>query len=258
MNQTVPGRINGIDVSSIQAITQDSANKIAASGFKFAYVQSSRYSSTRDLSFGRTVDYFRKAGLRVGAYHFCSHDSDPKAQMEHFYRACGGLGIESGDMPPMIDWEFCTPAVYAPNHPKHCVDWLADALMAAEGLWYCNNDNSIIKRYPVTYTYPNYGAQHQPNLGMEPSIARSPLCYASYKSKPSTSGNGYELVAWIPTETQGPLHELPKPWNKWTLWQYSGDKGLAVPGVSGSCDRQVFNGTKEDFDRFCGIYRNEA
>lgn len=38
----------------------------------------------------------------------------------------------------------------------------------------------------------------------------------------------------------------PKPWTDWSIWQYIGNGGK-VPGVPGDCDRDIFNGTLEDF-----------
>lgn len=247
----VEDRINGIDISGINPIISPAAIKQA--GFEFVYIQCSRYSSTRDFGFDKTLDKMRGAGLRVGAYHFCSHDSDPERQAEFFYKASGGLGERNGDLPPMVDWEFCTPSKYK-DHPSHCVKWLSRFMRTAEGLWYPNNADRHTPRRPVCYTYPSYTHAHQPALEQETGLGEYPLCYASYKSVPKPGG-GFTLVPWLPESTQGPLHAVPRPFQKWTLWQYSGDGGLQVPGVAGYCDRQVFNGTSGDFAELLGLAR---
>lgn len=249
---TVEGRINGIDVSSVNTIKDFKLVKEA--GFEFVYIQSSRYSSTRELSFDRTLEAARNAGLRCGAYHFCSHDTDPVKQAEFFYKASGGLGSKPGELPPMVDWEFCTPSKY-PSHPQHCVDWVEQNLVAVEGLWYPDNDNRILQRHPVLYSYPAYCGSHQPALAQKRSLGGYPLCYASYKSVRSADGKSWVLVPWLPTATQAPLHALPAPFSRWTLWQYSGDKGLRVPGIANDCDRQVFNGSSGDWAEFVGRRR---
>lgn len=41
---------------------------------------------------------------------------------------------------------------------------------------------------------------------------------------------------------------VPAPWTDWTFWQTS-ETGQ-VPGISGNCDKDVFNGTLEDLHKF--------
>jgi GH25 family lysozyme M1 (1,4-beta-N-acetylmuramidase) len=242
---TVPNRINGIDITpSLQGKSLD-AKKVKSYGFEFVYIQCSRYSSTRELAYMKTRDQCLEAGLKVGAYHFCSHDSDPVKQMEFFFRACEGIGSKPGELPPLIDWEHCTPSVYK-NHPQHCVGWLETALGTAQELWYPNNYNSILRRYVAVYTYPNYASGHQPALGQQEWIGVHPLCYASYRRG-----------QWMPTEdmTHCPEHGVPKPWLGPRLWQYSGDGGLRVPGIEMDCDRQLFNGSSGEWQDFLGVLR---
>jgi lysozyme len=41
-----------------------------------------------------------------------------------------------------------------------------------------------------------------------------------------------------------PCPDTPIPWNKWAMWQYSSTG--SVPGISGNCDLDIFNGTFEE------------
>lgn len=240
----VPGAVNGIDLCSIQeAGGAIDAKAIAAAGFEFAYVKSSQYSSVQDLRFDKLVDSLRSAGLSVGAYHFCSHDKDPIKQAEFFFKSARGLGSKPGELPPMADWEFCTASRYI-NHPQHCVDWIGTFLKTTEGLWYPNNADRLVPRLSVLYSFPNYCRSHQPALEQS-RLGENPLCFASYREDGSIPVSGLAVI----------VHQIPKPWNKWTLCQYSGDKGRSVPGIRGACDRQVFNGTTQEFAAFRGIYR---
>lgn len=243
----VPNRVNGIDLCYLQDTPPLDAKKIKEAGFEFAYVKSSQYSSTRDNRFNSLVDRLRMAGLAVGAYHFCAHDTDPEKQAEFFFRASEGLGQKPGELPPMIDWEFCTPSKYNP-HPLHCVKWLQKFASKAKELWY-----ERVPRFPVIYTYPYYSNGHQPALSEAGDLSKYPLCFASYKGV--SDGRGYRLVPWLPTEDANPFAAIPKPWSKWTLWQYSGNNGLKVPGISFDCDRQLFNGTSGEFQDFLGIVK---
>ncbi len=234
----VPDAINGIDLCGEFQWPID-AVAIKNAGFEFAYVQSSRYSGQRSAKFDELVGQLSGAGLSVGAYHFCSHDSDPIQQARFFHKASNGLGTNPGELPPMADWEYCTPSKY-PDHPQHCVSWIAEFLKESKTLWYAHND-----RLPVAYSYPNYCGSHQPSLSLGTALGEYPLCYASYRQD-----GGIPL-----TVGQAVIHQLPKPWTRWTLCQYSGNAGVLVPGVRGPCDRQVFNGPSGDFQAFLGNSR---
>lgn len=234
----VPEAINGIDLCGAIQWPID-AKKIREAGFEFAYVQSSLYSGAYAPKFSKLVGELRNAGLSVGAYHFCSHDTDPVKQARFFHQASDGLGTNPGELPPMADWEYCTPSHY-PNHPQHCVSWIAAFLKECKELWYADND-----RLPVVYTYPSYGGTHQPYLAEETGLGAYPLCYASYRQDGA-----------IPlTVGQAVVHKIPRPWTSWALCQYSGNVGVPVPGVSGNCDRLVFNGSGGDFSAFLGNSR---
>ncbi len=238
LSMLVPDAVNGIDLCGEFQWPID-AVAIKKAGFEFAYIQSSRYSSQRAGNFDKLVGSLRDAGLSVGAYHFCSHDSDPIQQARFFYAASHGLGTNPGELPPMADWEHCTPSHY-PDHPQHCVSWIAAFLREAKGLWYGHGSRS-----PVIYSYPNYCGLHQPALARELELGAYPLCYASYRQD-----GGIPL-----TVGQAVVHPIPRPWTKWALCQYSGNVGVRVPGVPGPCDRQVFNGASGDFAMFLGIPR---
>ncbi len=239
---TVPDRINGIDVCSLQWGLD--ATKIKAAGFEFAYVKASQYSRIMDTRFSQLVAQFKDAGMAVGSYHFCAHDTDPVAQAEFFYRASEGLGSKPGELPPMSDWEFCTASKY-PNHPQHCVDWITAFAARVEKLWYPDNDSLVLAgfqpRLPVIYTYPYYSAGHQPSLGAS-GVGKYPLCYASYTP-------GVDLHP-----SRIPDHKLPKPWSVWTLCQHKGSDGR-VPGVPVPCDMQVANMTRTEWLQFLGLNR---
>lgn len=237
------------DISSVQGhidfrrMANEPAGGPDGAPMKGVYIQSSRYSSTPELTFLKYRDAAMKEGLLVGAYHFCWQGGDPEKQMEFFFNACHGLGQKSGELPPMIDWEFCKP----PLGQIDCVDWLIKASAHAESLWYPENQKLLLNgpraRKPIIYTFPYFAGNHQPELSQS-GMNRYPLCLASYKDKP-----------WYPKEGEAPVHPVPKPWTTATMCQYSGNNGLSVPGVHGACDRDVFLGSTSDFEQFCGIFK---
>ncbi len=250
----IPGAINGIDLCGIQHSKAFSAQAIADAGFEFAYVKSSQYSRTRDFLYETLVEKLQAAGIWCGAYHFCSHDTDADSQAEFFYSASNGLGKNPGELPPMADWEFCTPSHYTPpkyplGHPKHCVDWIERFVSRCDELWWKGNAYRAVPRSTVIYTYPHYAGGHQPPLAASVRLQEHPLCYASYHHK----------KAYVPeASSEVPFHRVPLPWTAPVLVQYSGDTGAKVPGVQGACDRQVFTGTREDWDKFRGVWREPS
>ncbi len=243
--------IDGIDMCAIQGkvdfrrMANEPAGGPDSEPMRFAYFKASQYSSTRDLSFDKYVEDARKAGLRVGAYHFCSQASDPVAQMDMFYKACKGLGKDAGDLPPMIDWEFCSVPP-----PEHCVQWLVQAAAHAEKLWYPENAKhdlgGVRARKPMIYTYPWFAKSHQPFLDRS-GVGRYPLCQASYAS----TGRYYPNQLQLELILKKPI----SPWQRPTLLQYSGNGGMLVPGVKVDCDRDLFLGSEAEFEQFCGIFR---
>jgi GH25 family lysozyme M1 (1,4-beta-N-acetylmuramidase) len=254
-----PGIIWGFDISGVQ--WEDCGNKspnfrkAADAGFRFVYIQSSRYSKTKENHFDRMVEDAQNAGLKVGAYHFCSQQTDPIAQADFFRVASGGLGVQPGDLPPILDWEYCTPTYYVERpetyplgHPGHCVDWIAKAAVRTEENFYGveqSYEAMPIGRKPGIYTYPNYGATHQPALGQSLQLGTFPLHLASY-----LPGDV------LPSEGHIPSHRPPAPWSKATIVQVVGNGGY-VPGVVGPCDIDCFIGSEEEFLRFAGLYPKE-
>lgn len=248
-------RIDGLDVSSIQYINNNGKidyEAVKKAGYDFVYIQSSRYSSTLDYPFETMARGFNAAGVLVGPYHFCYQGSDPIKQMAFYYEACEGWGSQEGQLPPMIDWEFCHDLT-----PKACVEWLVAAAKEAERLWYPKNAELILAgrkpRKPVIYTFPDFANnRHGEALQGALELGQYPLAWAAYKST---------TVPWKPTDDQEPevlgnIYRMPSPWkeSRWTFWQYS-FKGPAVPGLLGDVDRDLFHGSTGDLQELAGIYK---
>lgn len=79
------------------------------------------------------------------------------------------------------------------------------------------------------------------SLGQElEQLARYDLAVAHYRVDPAT-GHDYGLVR----------PNIPKPWTKAVFWQITGDKGPRFDGVSVDIDRDVWLGTRAEFDAWC-------
>ncbi|HEV7682681.1 MAG TPA: glycoside hydrolase family 25 protein [Pyrinomonadaceae bacterium] len=51
-------------------------------------------------------------------------------------------------------------------------------------------------------------------------------------------------------EYGGAAPSVPPTWSTWTMWQYT--ESGSVPGISGSCDRDTFNGSEADLSKLWG------
>ena len=93
--------ISGIDVSHHQG-TIDWEKVAKTPGLKYAYIKASEGVSFTDPKFKQNIAAAKKAGLRVGAYHFYSEKSDITAQFNHFKSL---YPKDHADLLPMLDIE---------------------------------------------------------------------------------------------------------------------------------------------------------
>lgn len=224
----LPGRIDGIDVSSVQA-SIDWA-KVAAAGFRFAIVKVSEgvgYCDPRALENLRGA---RAHGLRTMVYPF-ARPSQEKAR-EQAARLWECVGDE---MPCRLTLDLETkPDGWSPEQIIAYGEEFADELEALGG------------RPPALYSFESYLISLGKGL-INSRLARCPLWIARYRSV---------TKAWAPGPLDRPF--VMMPWKDWTLWQYSGNGGFRVPGVPGDCDRNLFNGDEAAFRRFCGLVDPDA
>lgn len=92
--------VRGIDLSAHNGVPD--FDSIAAAGIDFVYLKASEGISFRDPAFMRNYVAARRAGLKVGAYHFFRFDRDGTRQAANFLDAIGGCRL---DLPPAIDVE---------------------------------------------------------------------------------------------------------------------------------------------------------
>lgn len=102
-------------------------------------------------------------------------------------------------------------------------DGTPSATDRAKGLVWLEQVEKVTKKTPIIYTGP-YFAQA---LALDSKFSRFPLWAAQYGVK---------------------CPVVPAPWTNWTFWQTS--ESGSVPGISGLCDTDVFNGTLDDLKGF--------
>ncbi len=169
--------LEGIDVSHFQG-TVDWA-EVAKSGIDFAFAKASEGQHTRDKMFAHNWQAMKEAGLIRGAYEFFVVGEDPESEAQNFI---GGVKLESGDLPPVIDVETM-------GHSTLDNDAFIASLKR-----YLSIVESAYGVKPIIYTGPAFWAEHG-----DDSFGAYPLWIARYAQEPS----------------------VPQGWSSWTFWQYS-------------------------------------
>lgn len=216
----LPGRLDGIDVSSYQGDVD--WPRVADAGFVFAGVKVSEGLGACDGRALANVEGARAAGLVVLAYAFARpSQGDAAGQVRRLWECSGPV------MPAraVLDIESA-PADWSPARVTAFAEDFADA-------W---REYSALEA--VVYSDENF---LRTRLAQSERLARCSLWVARYRS---TS------TPWAPTAMQCP--PVVPPWTSWALWQYSGDGGYRVPGVAGSCDRNLFAGDEAELRAWLG------
>ena len=221
--QTLAQRPLGIDVSVWQGTGINWTN-VKNSGVTFAWVKASQGDTITDSTFAVNIVNARNAGVLVGTYHFADYTNN--------------LGIAGADAEAAYFWNVVK------NHIKgggHYLMPVLDAERSPSGGGYTKTtlsqwvnrwcqqvvnfaaaSNVVVK--PVIYTGISYA-----NTWLDNTVTNWPLWMANPSAADPQTG--------APAATS--------PWPTWKVWQYSWTG--AVPGVSGNCDQDVYNGTFASF-----------
>lgn len=208
---TIPGRLQGVDVSSSQATLPWQA--IAAAGVVTASVKASE-AMWNDARFAAHLAGARSVGLYTDSYHFLHSTKDGTKQGETYTRQLEADGGLIGR--PTLDWEdtarvkLCGPRIALDN-----------------ALAFLRTVHKLTGRRPNLYTGPEFMKLFAGQLDLY-ELAEYDLWVAHYRWHPVT-GQDYGLEAPI----------VPKPWQHAMAWQASGDHGPRIPGVSVDIDRDV-------------------
>lgn len=92
--------ISGIDISAHNGVPD--FDSIAAAGIDFVYLKATEGISHRDPAFMRNYLAARRAGLKVGAYHFFRFESDGTRQAANFLNAISPCELQ---LPAVVDVE---------------------------------------------------------------------------------------------------------------------------------------------------------
>lgn len=211
--------IVGIDVSHHQE--QVDWDAVAKAGNTFAFCKATEGVSFVDSQFHFNWGEMAGAGLVRGAYHFLRDDSDPVAQARHFVSTVSGF--ERGI--PILDVETGASGASKPNI-HHVRDWVAEF-------------RRLVPSHPlVIYTGKWYWHD---TIGNPFGADIGPLWHSEYDT-------GAEV-------DDGPESDVYGGWTACLIWQFTSSG--KVPGVSGSCDRNIFYGELHKLHAL-GLYSTEA
>jgi lysozyme len=191
----------GIDVSGYQG--QVDWSSLFVAGVRWCSCKATENLSFIDKQWKRNVETAPAGGMMaVLPYHFFHPGRDPIAQARHFYEVAGG---STGR--PVVDFETMKGVTY-----ERAARDLLTFIMEVEGMWKCEI---------IIYSGPSILTAMFNNQG---EIANA------------LSSRDLWVAHWGVNNPK-----VPRPWTKWVLWQFDGDKGLKMP-----------NGGDADFDWFKG------
>lgn len=184
---------------------------LAGQGIDFAFIKATEGSSHVDSFFAINYENAKKTNLRIGAYHFFSYDSSGATQAELFI---ANVAPYDNMLPPVVDVEF-----------------------------YGDKEKNL----------PDKEATHRELtdllLKLEEHYGFKPIIYAtekSYRLYIENAFEGYDI--WIRNVITSPNLSDDR---SWTFWQYTNrDKLEGYSGKEQYIDMNVYNGSKEQFDKY--------
>ena len=211
-------RVQGRDVSRWQG--DINFDKMYSQGVRFVYCKASQ--QVADSKFKEFYLQAKDSGLYRGAYHYMDWRINEIDQAKLFV---GTMGCDVGELPPMLDFEE-NPATYGLTREQTV------------------NKISAFLQY------------------VEKATGRVPGIYTGYyfwQVWGTTSATWVKYpfwLAWWAPEwyiylRTGGGNGAPKPWSKWTFWQYTAKLDGPTNGTQGlSVDGDIFNGSIDELKLF--------
>jgi lysozyme len=199
--------IQGIDVSSHNGDIDWQAVK--AAGIDFAYLKTTEGGDYADTTFFQNWKLAEAAGVHRGAYHFM-YWCRAADQQALFFMV--NVPNDPDALPPVLDLEWnddspSCPGAVSPGKAIPMIKTLLKAMEARTG------------KRPIIYTDLNF--------------YRDILAAGAFKDYPF----------WLRSTAATP--DRLYPGRSYTYWQFTGTG--RVPGIRGDVDRNVFNGTADEW-----------
>ena len=174
------GKFDGIDVSRHQGnINWDEIKKNPK--IQYVYIKATEGSDLVDECYRNNIRNARKAGLKVGSYHYLSNRSSVTTQFQNFANTANR---DEQDLIPVIDVEVCKQWT-----PQQLRDSLMVFAKMVEDYYGCK---------PIIYTYETF---YKSYLGK--AFANYPIFIAKYPRNPNDKPNidGVKWLMWQFAET---------------------------------------------------------
>ena len=205
--------IRGVDVSYYQG--EIDWDILAKEGIDFAFIKATEGSGHIDTKFKENWDKAGKTGLKRGAYHFFSFESEGAVQAEHFISV---VPKENGTLSPVVDIEFYGNRFRNKPDVEETRKQLQSLLDALEAYY-----------------------------SVKPMIYATESSYSVYIRG---AFDGYPL--WIRNMYFSPNIGMP---GKWTFWQYDSEAKLqGYSGENEHIDLDVFYGSEKEWIKFLEEY----
>ena len=202
--------VHGIDVSKFQGDID--WNAVASSGVKFAWIKATEGGDRADERFQANWTGAKAAGVAHGAYHFVYWCRPPMEEMAFFEQ---NAPVEDDALPPVLDVE-ATPT------SKTCHRHLTQEGAIADMRVMLQEMERHYGKRPVIYTTVDF--------------------YEAILSDGAFS----DYPIWVRSTKHHPAVKYGS--RAWAFWQYQSDG--QTPGINGNVDRDVFYGTREQWDAF--------
>jgi lysozyme len=219
LQQCAASTVEGIDIYDGTGSVTWSAVK--AAGIDFAIIKAAQGTYNSQSTFASAWSGAKAAGLVRSAYHFFDPTEDGVAQAQHFLSVVGTLAPD--DLPAMLDIE-------CPDGSSNCLGTGASGATPAstihQRMWdWIHTVQTTTGKAPLIYTYGSYFSSN----GID-----------------TTGLQAYPLN--LADVTTASCFNVPSPWQKAAIWQYSWTG--TVHGIPGQVDRDRFLGTLSDLQAF--------
>lgn len=195
----------GIDVSRYQENVD--WNRARAAEVKFVFIRALN-GNFADSAFPGHWSGAKAAGLLRGVYLYYREGSgfDPKTQARKLHELISNTG-DMGELPPALDIEELNNPSLSASKIKLCLEEL----------------ERLFGRKPMVYTRATVW---DPKVGNVTWASQYPLWVAHYTVAGWSEAHMQRILATQP--------KLPRPWNRWDVWQISDKAPASNYGVSGN------------------------
>lgn len=211
--------VNGADTSNYQHNPSLNWKSVAADGVKFAFLKATEGSTFTDPYFKADWTASANAGIYRGAYHFARPSKGTALKQADYFVSTIGPQNGRGTLPPVLDLE-----VTGGLGPSALITWVRTFLQEVQ---------AKTGRNPIIYVSPYFWIDNMNNTTAFSSTY--PLWIANYGVK-------------------NPM--VPGGWSTWSFWQTTSSG--RIQGISGNVDKDVFNGTMTQLQKFALAYSKPA